>query len=249
LKSGVVLPLAHTEPHNRSVMDPNSSVANNDSKQVLSVMIPVFEWRMSVADMQIVENEIRKDEERERNLMFAEDSRAHKDTSIHHTASARQQYHQQQLNLQQQFNAGHKRNQLQAEVDLGALEPEEAKIISNEIEYENASVPDQVIRSTSHLDNLMAMEAVKKCIIVDPQNNMELRVNPQQRQHEIELRMIQSASGSQLQPVVRPAVLVAIEHDMHGYSFAPTIRRVGNFLVDLRQSFLGLWRSNQVTPE
>jgi ethanolamine permease len=270
-KSGIVQPAMRVRPERNEEhirVNANSSVANNDSKEIGSKAAPIFEWMLSGADMQIIENEIRKDEESERLLMAGEDKLSNRIISVKHDVNniGRQQYHLQQLELLHQFSRdpGPQRHQQTVTGDSATKNPaDNANLVSLEEGVAQIKV-DKIFESDCKDDKnepapLVPLTSVpsssmkddpRNCVIIDPYNNLELRVNPQQRQNVIELRMIQSESSIPMKPTVRPAILTAIEHDMHGYAMVPTLRRLANFAFDMRQSVWGaVWGANQVTPE
>jgi hypothetical protein len=72
-QSGIML--TGTQVANIQIRQANSSLANNDSKEITSKATPMYQWAIqaSFADREVIENAMRKDEDKERAMMAAED--------------------------------------------------------------------------------------------------------------------------------------------------------------------------------
>jgi hypothetical protein len=81
-KSGIVLPDRQaTSLKERQNKRGESSLANNDSKEIVSKVVSVYQRLTSRGDIEVIENAIQKDEERERELMAEEDTNANEFSS------------------------------------------------------------------------------------------------------------------------------------------------------------------------
>jgi hypothetical protein len=72
-QSGIML--TGTQVANIQIRQANSSLANNDSKEITSKATPMYQWAIqaSFADREVIENAMRKDEDKERAMMTVED--------------------------------------------------------------------------------------------------------------------------------------------------------------------------------
>jgi hypothetical protein len=214
----------------------NSSVANNDSKEIVSKSAPMYEWMISGADVHVIENEIRKDELKEREMMSSEDKPVTKyPINEHSSMSGRQQYQQRQLELHQQFSADVAEKRQQLVKDFAADYANKAIQVSTKgcIEQMN---PDAMLgtfmQSASASSN-------KDALILERLNSVDSRIAVQQKPKGLDLPTIQE--NLSLQPTVRPAVLAAIENDMRGFSTPTAFADIRTNIMNVTHFFTDVW--------
>jgi hypothetical protein len=216
-KSGIVLPDRQaTSLKERQNKRGESSLANNDSKEIVSKVVSVYQRLTSRGDIEVIENAIQKDEERERELMAEEDTNAH----VFSPAPAVQALEQCSLETGNGVVSG--TDNTAAKVDslppslLQGSDPETGHGLSvgccaGSQPSSQAQLDSRNIRSPK-IDRGRVRVTIPEETLGSANRKL--------------LALSKEASDRALVPEIRPAVLAAIENDMRGFTGPVAVRSI-----------------------
>jgi hypothetical protein len=231
--SGVIIPIRQASKVSKPVRGKgNSSMANNDSKEI-APKTQMYEWMISGADMEIIDNEILRDEERERELMKGEDQDAPhfhacaKSSVIDGTAD--ESVLETSLKMSKRESMSKTPSVGVMEYDIGCCGQFYSCPTTSAI---TGSLPDRLAPAAEQ--RATAPQSFHRRAF--PMHDAS--VEDQRMDHE----------DQALQLSVRPGVLAAIESDMHVYSLPVGMKNLHGVIIDLKRSLNSVWNSSSSVP-
>jgi hypothetical protein len=216
-KSGIVLPDRQaTSLKERQNKRGESSLANNDSKEIVSKVVSVYQRLTSRGDIEVIENAIQKDEERERELMAEEDTNANEFSSDPAVQAS------EQCSLVTGNGVVSGTDNTAAKVDslppslLQGSDPETGHGLSvgccaGSQPSSQAQLDSRNIRSPK-IDRGRVRVTIPEETLGSANRKL--------------LALSKEASDRALVPEIRPAVLAAIENDMRGFTGPVAVRSI-----------------------